>query len=81
MTSRREERLREELGRWRVMAGDLAGHLSAAVTSDGLRRDGHRACCPDCATTVERYRAMRDGASKRTFDPTTVGYAGDPAQR
>lgn len=24
MTSRREEMLREELGRWRVLAGDLA---------------------------------------------------------
>ena len=81
MTSRREERLREELGRWRVMAGDLAGHLSAAVTSDGLRRDGHRACCPDCITTVERYRAMRDGVTSTKFDPTTTAYAGDPRQR
>jgi hypothetical protein len=81
MTSRREELLREELGRWQRIAGDLAAHLQGAVESDSLRRDGHRACCPDCAKTVERYRLMRDGASKRTFDPTTVGYAGDPAQR
>ena len=81
MTSRREEMLREELGRWRVLAGDLAGHLSGAVTSDALRADGHRACCPDCMTTVERYRAMRDGVTSTTFDPTTTPYAGDPRQR
>ena len=58
-----------------------AGHLSGAVTSDALRRDGHRACCPDCMTTVERYRAMRDGTTSNKFDPTTTPYAGDPRQR
>lgn len=81
MTSRREELLREELGRWQRIAGDLAAHLHGAVESDGLRRDGHRACCPDCMTTVNRYLSMRDGANKPTFDPTTTPYAGDPAQR
>lgn len=81
MTSRREELLREELGRWQRIAGDLAAHLQGALASDSLRRDGRRSCCLDCAKTVERYRLMRDGASKRTFDPTTVGYAGDPRQR
>jgi hypothetical protein len=81
MSSRREERIMEELGRWRVLAGDLAGHLSGAITSDSLRRDGHRACCPDCSVTVQRYRAMRDGTSSDKFDPTTTPYAGDPRQR
>jgi len=81
VSSRREELLLEELGRWRVMAATLAGHLSAAIESDKARADGLRACCPDCTTHVERYIALRDGKRKPGFDPTTVGYAGDPRQR
>lgn len=81
MSSAREERMMEELGRWQRMCGDLAVHLSGAITSDALRRDGHRACCPDCSVTVQRYRDMRDGATSITFDPTTTAYAGDPRQR
>jgi hypothetical protein len=81
MSSRREELLLEELGRWRVMAGDRAGHLSAAIQSDKARADGLRACCPDCTTHVERYIALRDGKRKPGFDPTTTPYAGDPRQR
>lgn len=75
------ERLEAQLDAWRMMAALLAGHLSAAINSDSARVDGLRACCPDCALSVERYIALRDGKRQAKFDPTTTTYAGDPRQR
>lgn len=81
MTMRKIELLRAELDAWQLMAARLAGHLSAAIESDKARADGLRACCPNCQTHVDNYIALRDGKRKVEFDPTTVGYAGDPRQR
>ena len=81
MTMRKIELLEAQLDAWQLMAASLAGHLSAAIESDKARADGLRACCPDCATHVERYLALRDGKRKPGFDPTNTPYAGDPRQR
>jgi len=81
MTMRKIELLEAQLDAWQTIAATLAGHLSAAIESDKERADGLRACCPDCTTHVERYIALRDGKRKVEFDPTTVGYAGNPRQR
>ena len=55
-----------DLADWQRIAADLANHLTSAHT---------QGFCPDCMTTVERYRAMRDG-TRLNRDTTTTAYAG-----
>lgn len=56
---------------WQRIAADLASHLTAAHT---------QGCCPNCMTTVDRYRSMRDG-TYHFHDTTVTPYAGDPRNR
>jgi len=61
----------ERLADWQRIAADLAGHLASAHTLG---------CCPDCQSTLNRYRAMRDG-TYHFCDTTVTPYAGDPRNR
>ena len=60
-----------DLSNWKRIAADLANHLNSAQTLG---------FCPDCETTLNRYRAMRDG-TLNTHDTTVTPYAGSPEHR
>lgn len=61
----------DDYSEWTRIAADLANHLSAALTQGP---------CPDCQTTINRYRAMRDNTHNRN-DTSITPYAGNPNHR